>query len=203
MSGRVGAINVYPGSLVQMSTSLTTITQLNPITVAFTLPESALARLLAAQKSGGVAVEATVGAGAAPVTGKLSFIDNTVDPMAGTIRVKAQFDNRDTTLWPGQYVTTKVTVQTLKDAVVIPQAAIVTNTRGTFVYVVDTDQTAKQLPVARLHSFGLSAAVTGLAGDEKVITEGKQNLRPGGKVRLAEAEGARRDGAKGKPGASA
>lgn len=202
MAGRVGAIDVYPGSLVQMSTSLTTVTQLNPITVAFTLPESALANLLAAHNSG-VAVEATAGAGAKPAIGTLSFIDNTVDPLAGTIRVKARFDNRDTTLWPGQYVTTRVTVQTLKDAIVIPQAAIVTNTRGTFVYVVDADQTARQLPVARLHSFGLNAAVTGLAGNEQVITEGKQNLRPGGKVKLAEAAGAapRERGRKAKQGA--
>jgi RND family efflux transporter MFP subunit len=202
MAGRIGAINVYPGSLVQTATSLTTITQLNPITVAFTLPESALSGLLAAHKVGAVVVEATAGAGAKPVSGALSFIDNTVDPATGTIRLKAQFDNRDASLWPGQYVNTRVTVQTLKDAIVIPQAAIFTNARGTFVYVVDADQTAKLLPVERLYAFGLNAAVSGLAGSEQVITEGKQNLRPGGKVRLAEADGAKRDGAKDKPGAS-
>lgn len=184
MSGRVGAINVYPGSLVQLSTSLTTITQLHPINVAFTLPESALGDLLAAQKRGAVTVEAKAG-NAKPVTGALSFVDNTVDPQAGTIRVKAQFDNRDNGLWPGQYVNAKVTVQTLPGAIVIPQSAIITNTRGSFVYVVDPDQSARQVPVERLHGFGLHAAVTGLGGDEQVITEGKQNLRPGGKVRLA------------------
>jgi RND family efflux transporter MFP subunit len=189
MAGRVGAINVFPGSLVQLATSLTTVTQLNPINVAFTLPEAALADLLAAQKRGAVTVHAGAGAnGGKPAAGKLSFVDNTVDPMAGTIRVKAQFDNRDSALWPGQYVNARVTVQTLPDAVVIPQAAIISNTRGTFVYVVDADHTAKQLPVARLHAFGLYAAVSGLSGEEQVITEGKQNLRPGGKVRLAEAD---------------
>jgi multidrug efflux system membrane fusion protein len=189
MAGRVGAINVFPGSLVQLSTSLTTITQLNPINVAFTLPEAALGELLAAQKRGAVTVEASAGATGQAASGKLSFVDNTVDPQAGTIRVKAQFDNRDSSLWPGQYVNTRVTVQTLPGAIVIPQAAIITNTRGTFVYVVDADQTARQAPVARLHAFGLNAAVTGLSGDEQVITEGKQNLRPGGKIRLAEARG--------------
>jgi RND family efflux transporter MFP subunit len=195
MAGRVGSINVYPGSLVQLATSLTTITQLNPINVAFTLPESALADLLAAQKRGAVTVHAGAGGDAKPAAGKLSFVDNTVDPLAGTIRVKAQFDNRDSALWPGQYVNARVTVQTLPDAIVIPQAAIISNTRGTFVYVVDTDHTAKQLPVARLHAFGLYAAVSGLSGEEQVITEGKQNLRPGGKVRLAEAD----DAGKGEP----
>ena len=187
MAGRVGAINVFPGSLVQPSTSLTSVTQLDPVNVAFTVPEAALADLLAAQRRGAVAVEASTGGSAKPVLGKLSFIDNTVDPQAGSIRVKALFDNRDTRLWPGQFATARITLQTLKDVVVIPQAAIITNARGTSVYVVGPEQDARALPVTRLHSFGLNAAVSGLAGDERVITEGKQNLRPGGKVRLAEA----------------
>jgi multidrug efflux system membrane fusion protein len=186
LSGRVGAINVYPGSLMQPATSLTTITQLDPISVSFTLPESSLGSLLAAQKSGNVAVQASVG-NAKPLTGKLSFVDNAVDAQSGTIRVKAQFDNRDSSLWPGQYVNTRVTVQTIKDAVVIPQQAIVTNAHGTFVYVAQADQSAKLVPVARLHAFGLNAAVSGLTGVEQVITDGKQNLRPGGKIRLAKA----------------
>jgi RND family efflux transporter MFP subunit len=188
MSGRVGAINVYPGSLVQPSTSLTTITQLDPISVAFTLPESALAALLEAQRHGKVEVEARAGQEGKPATGTLSFVDNTVDPAAGTIRVKAEFGNRDTQLWPGQYVNTRVTVRTLKDAIVVPQNAIIVNAKGTYVYVMSEDRSAQLVPVQRVHAFGQYAAVTGLTGNEKVITDGKQNLRPGGKVRLA-AEG--------------
>lgn len=187
MSGRVGAIAVYPGSLVQPTTSLTTVTQLDPVDVAFTLPESALSDLLSAQRAGQVTVEAQP-SGGKPVAGKLNFIDNAVDAQAGTIKAKAQFDNRETSLWPGQYVTTRVTLRTLKDATVIPQAAIIINTRGTFVYVVGEGQTAKEVPVQRVYAFGDSAAVTGLTGSEKVITEGKQNMRPGGKVRLAGAK---------------
>jgi len=185
MAGRVGGINVYPGSLVQPATSLTTITQLDPITVAFTLPESSLPALLAAQKRGKVEVEALPGADLAPVKGALSFVDNTVDPQAGTIKVKAEFDNRETTLWPGQYVNTKVVVQTLKDAVVVPQNAIITNAQGTFVYVLEKDRSARLVPVQRVYGAGLDAAVSGLAGTEQVITDGKQNVRPGAKVRLA------------------
>lgn len=185
MSGRVGGINVYPGSLVQPATSLTTITQLDPITVAFTLPESSLPALLAAQKRGKVEVQALPGADLPPVTGLLSFVDNTVDPQAGTIKVKAEFDNRATTLWPGQYVNTKVVVQTLKDAVVIPQNAIITNAQGTFVYVLEKDRSARLVPVQRVYGAGLVAAVSGLAGSEQIITDGKQNVRPGAKVRLA------------------
>jgi multidrug efflux system membrane fusion protein len=184
MSGRVGGIGVYPGSLVQPTTSLTTITQLDPITVAFTLPESSLPALLAAQRRGKVEVQVAPGADLAPVKGLLSFIDNTVDVQSGTIRVKAEFANRETTLWPGQYVNAKVTVQTLKDAIVIPQNAIVTNAQGTFVYVLDKDS-AHLVPVQRLYAAGVDAAVSGLNGNEKIITEGKQNVRPGGKVSLA------------------
>ena len=186
LTGRVGAINVYPGSLVQLSTSLTTVTQLNPINVAFTVPESSLAALLDAQRTGKVAVQAFQNNSDKPINGQLSFVDNTVDPVAGVIRVKAVFDNADTRLWPGQYVNTKLTVATLKDALVVPQNAIITNTKGTFVYAVAPDQTAKVVNVQRIHGFGALAAVTGLSGDEQVIVEGKQNLRPGGKVRIAE-----------------
>ncbi len=189
LSGRVGAINVYGGSLVQPTTSLTTITQLDPIDVAFTLPESSLGALLAAQKAGKVAVEASTGGEAKPVTGELIFVDNTVDPTSGTIRVKAQFSNADGQLWPGQYVNTRVTVRTIQDAVVIPQNAIIINAYGTFVYVAEKDGTARQVPIVRQHAFGLNAAVTGLNGNEQVITEGKQNLRPGGKIKIAAEAG--------------
>jgi RND family efflux transporter MFP subunit len=201
MSGRVGGIGVYPGSLVQPATSLTTITQLDPINVAFTLPESSLPALLAAQKRGKVEVQAlpgaVVGSNAAPVNGTLSFVDNTVDPAAGTIKVKAEFDNRETTLWPGQYVNTRVTVQTIKDAVVVPQNAIITNAQGTFVYVLEQDHSARQVPVQRVYGFGLDAAVSGLTGSETVITEGKQNVRPGGKVRLASETAGKGNGGNG------
>jgi RND family efflux transporter MFP subunit len=188
MPGRVGAINVYPGSLVQLATSLTTITQLDPITVAFTLPESSLASLLQAQKAGRVEVEARAGSEGKPVKGYLSFIDNMVDATSGTIKVKAEFDNAGASLWPGQYVNTRVTVRTIKDAIVIPQNAVVINAKGSYVYVMGQDQTARLVPIARVYPFGVNVAVTGLSGSEQVITEGKQNLRPGGKVRLAAQE---------------
>ncbi|HEY5799802.1 MAG TPA: efflux RND transporter periplasmic adaptor subunit, partial [Burkholderiaceae bacterium] len=187
-AGRVGAIDVYPGSLVQAATNLVTITQLDPIAVAFTMPESTLQSLLDAQRAGAVTVRAAL-SDARTVEGKLSFIDNAVDPQAGSIRVKATFPNRDTLLWPGQYVTTEVVVRTLKDATVIPLAAVIANTKGKMAYTVAPDQTAKVNPIVVLHTFGNHAAVTGIAPGEKVIVEGKQNLRPGGKIREAGGEG--------------
>lgn len=193
LSGRVGAINVYPGSLVQPATMVTTITQLDPIDVAFTLPERHLSALLDADKAGPVAVEATLVDAGSPIVGALSFIDNAVDPQAGVIRVKASFANKengDGRLWPGQYINARLTLNTLKDALVIPQNAIIDNTLGTFVYVMDADNTARVKNVKRLHAFGLHAAVSGLSADDQVIVEGKQNLRVGTPVRRLPASGA-------------
>ena len=113
------------------------------------------------------------------VSGALSFIDNAVDALAGVIRVKGEFSNRDSYLWPGQYVTAKLVSQVLKDAMVIPQTAIISDTRGTFVYAVDGDSSAKVVNIKRVYSFGDHAAVSGLSGAEQVIVDGKQNLRPG------------------------
>jgi RND family efflux transporter MFP subunit len=121
------------------------------------------------------------------LSGTLSFIDNAVDPVAGTIRVKAQFDNSSTALWPGQYVNTSVSVSTLKNAVVVPLAAVVTNTEGKLVYSAEADQSAKARPVEVLYSFGTRAAVSGLTGGERIIVEGKQNLRAGSRVQIAAA----------------
>jgi multidrug efflux system membrane fusion protein len=186
MAGRVGAINVFAGSLVQPGATLATVTQINPISVSFNVPESSLQALLDTQKRGAVAVKAIRSNPDKSLDGTLSFVDNTVDSVTGTIRVKAQFDNRDTALWPGQYVNAQVTVGTLTDAIVIPLAAVVTGTNGKFVYSIEADHTAKSRPVKLLHVFGASAAVSGLSGTERIIVEGKQNLRPGSKVQEAE-----------------
>jgi len=185
MAGRVGAINVASGSLVQPSSTLASLTQINPISVSFSVPEGSLQSLLEAKRRGAVVVKASSANTDKTLDGKLSFIDNAVDPVAGTIRVKAEFDNSDTALWPGQYVNTKVTVNTLKDAVVVPLAALVTQTNGRLVYAMQEDKTVKPYPVGLLYSFGASAVVSGLTGGEKIIVEGKQNLRSGSKVQEA------------------
>jgi RND family efflux transporter MFP subunit len=178
MNGRVGEIRVFAGSLVQASTTLLTVTQLQPIALSFSLPEADLPALLAAHKAGAVAVSARGGA----AKGQLSFIDNAIDQQSGMIRVKAQFDNQDGQWWPGQYAEVQLTVNTLKNVVVVPQAAIITSTKGRFVYTMELDGSAKSIPVTPVYSFGQQAVVSGLAGGEKVILEGKQNLRPGNKV---------------------
>ncbi|MBI3229554.1 MAG: efflux RND transporter periplasmic adaptor subunit [Burkholderiales bacterium] len=183
MTGRIGSINVFPGSLVQATTTLAQINQINPINISFTVPEDQLGKLLAAQQNGAVTVQTTPAGSSTSLVGKLSFIDNTVDTQSGTIKLKAEFDNQKQLLWPGQYTTASLTVTTLKDVVVIPVAAVITNAKGKSVFTVEADQSAKQRPISLLHTFGSMVAVSGLDGGEKVILEGRQNLRPGGKIK--------------------
>jgi RND family efflux transporter MFP subunit len=182
-AGRAGAISVYPGSLVQPSSPpLVTIAQLDPIAVTFTLPETELSGLLAVQKSGGARVAATLQDADQPVEGRLNFIDNTVDAQNGTIKVKAVFPNAEHRLWPGQYVTLVTTVRELKDAIVIPQASIITGADAQTVYVVGKDQAVQQRRIRLLHSFGTQAVVSGVQPGDRIVVDGKQNLRPGAKV---------------------
>lgn len=202
-SGRAGAIGVFPGSLVQPSPTappLVTISQIDPIAVTFTLPESELAALLAAQKTGDVRVSARLADASAALEGKISFVDNTVDPQNGTIKVKAAFSNRDQRLWPGQYVTVSTTVRELKDAVVIPQAAIITGIDNKSVYVAGADKTAQPRRIQVLHAFGTEAAVRGVEAGDAVVVDGKQNVRPGSKLREAAAAPAGSQGGKGSQG---
>jgi multidrug efflux system membrane fusion protein len=181
IAGRIGAVNIYPGSLVQPSASLLTITQLDPIAVSFPVPEDKLQDLLAAAR-GHTPVQAIV-PGRKPAQGKLDFVDNTVDPQIGTVRAKAVFDNADQSLWPGQFVETHVTVRTLKDATVIPAAAVMLLADGSSVFVVDEGGSASRRKIEPLYNFGMQVAVKGLEAGEQVVLEGKQNVRPGGKVR--------------------
>jgi RND family efflux transporter MFP subunit len=186
IAGRIGAVNIYPGTLVQPTLTLVTITQLDPIAVSFPVPEGKLQDLLAASRAH-TPVEALVSGRKTPMKGKLNFVDNTVDPLIGTVRAKAVFDNADQGLWPGQFVETRVTVRTLEGATVIPAAAIMMLTEGSSVYVVDANRTAARRKVQALHTFGTQVAVRGVEPGEEVVIEGKQNVRPGGKVRLDSA----------------
>lgn len=184
-AGRVGAVAIYPGSVVKASdTTLLTITQLDPMDVAFSLPQRYLPDALAALKQGGTEVLASqpeAAANAAPLRGRLQFIDNAVDPASGTVKVKARFANPQATLWPGAFVKLTLTVRTIAQAVVVPQAALIQSARGTVVYVV-ADGKAQSRPVQLLHTEGGDAAVSGVQPGEQVVLDGRQNLRPGSAV---------------------
>lgn len=183
IAGRIGAVSIYPGTLVQPTSTLVTITQLDPIAVSFPVPEANLQDLLAAARNK-TQVEAIVAGRKTPLVGSLNFVDNTVDPLIGTVRAKAVFDNADQGLWPGQFVVTRVTVRTLTDATVVPAAAVMTLADGTALYVVGADMTAARRKVQTLYTFGTQVVVSGVQPGERVVIEGKQNVRPGGKVRI-------------------
>ena len=113
-AGRVGVINVFAGSSVQANvTSLVTITQLDPINVSFNLPQRNLGDALSALKDGGGEVLASLPEAGAKFNGRLQFVDNSVDPSSGTIKVKAQFANKDFKLWPGAFANVRMTVRVL------------------------------------------------------------------------------------------
>ena len=198
-SGRAGAINIYPGSSVQPAGNpLVTITQLDPISVAFSLPQRNLGDALATLRGGGGVVTAVLPDSGAALQGKLHFVDNVVDAASGTVRAKAEFANKDERLWPGAFVTIRLAVQNLKGASVIPPAAIIHSPRGKIVYVVDTGAKVMPRPVEVVYASGEDAAVTGVKPGERVVVEGRQNLRPGAAV--VERQG---DAAKGQRGGAA
>ena len=177
-AGRLGTVNVYAGTAVQANqTTLVTVTQLDPISVAFNLPQSNLEAALAGLKGGGIRVTAKLPENKGAVQGRLQFVDSAVDAATGTVKAKARFDNREAQLWPGAFVNVELTAGTLKDAVVIPLASIIQSTRGPIVYVVQ-DGKAVVRKVQVLASQADEAAVTGVQGGDRVVLEGRQNLRP-------------------------
>ena len=194
-AGRAGAINVFAGSTVQPTgNALVTITQLDPIAVAFSLPQRNLGDVLATLRAGGGKVTAVLPENGGSVVGKLLFVDNTVDAASGTVRVKAEFANKDERLWPGAFVAIRLAVQTLKGSSVIPQAAVIASPRGKIVYVVDAGAKATARPVEVVYASGEDAVVTGVKAGEKIVLDGRQNLRPGANV----VERAASDGARGR-----
>jgi RND family efflux transporter MFP subunit len=181
--GRAGQIVPVVGSYVQPSGApLVTITQLDPIAVSFSLPQRNLADALAGLRDGGGSVTAVLPERGGSLNGRLQFVDNAVDASSGTVRVKAVFDNATQKLWPGAFVTVRLTVQTLKGAIVVPLAAIVQSPRAKVVFVVEPGNKVGVRPIEVVYATGNDAVVTGLAGGERVVLDGRQNVRPGSVV---------------------
>lgn len=194
-SGRAGAINVFAGTTVQPGgAALVTITQLDPIGVAFNVPQRNLTDALRTLRAGGGTVTALLPENLGSATGKLQFVDNVVDPNSGTVRVKAEFGNRDEVLWPGAFVTVRLAVRTLKDATVLPQAAVIQGPRGSVVYVIDAQNKAQARPVEVVYGSGLDAVVSGVQPGERIVLDGRQNLRAGVAVAERAASGAGANG---------
>jgi RND family efflux transporter MFP subunit len=184
IAGRIGAITVYPGSLVQPSgTPLVTITQIDPINVSFTLPERELPLLQQSMSKGAVVVSAKPDETSQAVrTGRLIFIDNAVDSSSGTIRLKAQFDNTDNRLWPGMFVTVSLSPRTLSSVLTVPVQAVQTGPERKFLYVIGAESKVTVAPVKVLLVQDGHAVIEGPAAGTRVVLEGAQNLRPGSTV---------------------
>jgi multidrug efflux system membrane fusion protein len=189
ISGRVGLRLVDPGNIVHANdaTGLLVITELQPITVVFTIPEDSLPSVLDKLKAGErLPVEAFDREQKRRIaTGSLLTVDNQIDPNTGTVRLKAIFPNDDNELFPSQFVNARLLLDVKRGTTVVPTAAIQRGPQGTFVYVVNTDQTVGVRAVSVGPTQGDEASInTGLSPEELVVVDGTEKLREGSKVEV-------------------
>src|SRR5438445_9920777 len=191
ISGVAGLRQVDLGNIVNASTQtgIVTITQIEPIAVIFTAPEDQLPYINEGQNVSPLKVTAITTDGKKPLAdGTLAVINNQVDTTSGTIRLKAVFDNKTHTLWPGQSVSTRLLVKTLKDATVVPDDAIQHSTDGLYAYTVNQDNKAELRKVKVSQSIdGRSVVEEGLSTGQQVITGGQFKVQPGTLVSTAVA----------------
>jgi multidrug efflux system membrane fusion protein len=188
VTGRVGVRLVDPGNLVASTdtTGIITINEVTPIAVTFTIPEGDFQRLANASQgfrksllTEALSQETNVSEG----MGQLSVTDNHVDSSTGTVQMKARFANEKRTLWPGQFVNVRLTVQTLPQALTVPSTAVNQGPNGPFVFVVNNDKAAMR-PVQVITTQDATAVIkTGLQAGDTVVTDGQLSLKPGSKVR--------------------
>jgi multidrug efflux system membrane fusion protein len=188
MDGRTGSLQVHAGNIIKANDTvpLVVINQVTPIYVQFSLPEKELANLRAKTGSQPVPVTATPASGGTTVEqGRLTFLDNAVDPQTGTITLKATFPNTDRALWPGSYVNVTATLETKPNAIVIPSQAVQVGQNGQYVYVVKADAGVEMRPVTVAQAFGDQTIVgSGIAAGETVVTDGQIRLTPKSKVEI-------------------
>ena len=191
VSGRVGLRQVDSGNIVHAADTngLVVITQLQPITVVFPLPEDSLPKLLARIRGGGqLEVDAYDREQKQMLaSGKFLTVDNQIDPTTGTVKVKAEFSNANNELFPNQFVNASLLIDVRRNAVVVPAAAIQRGAQGTFVYLVKADKTVTVRPVTLDVSQGDDTVIsTGLEQGELVVVDGAERLREGSKVEVKE-----------------
>ena len=190
MDGRTGSLMAHRGNLVTANAgeALVAITQTKPMYVAFTVPERYLPSLREAMAAGEVPVYAVApDSGMEPIQGRLVFIDNAVDRVTSTIRLKAEFSNEDEVLWPGQYLGVRVSLGIQTGTTTVPSQAVQTSQDGPYVYVVGAEGKAEWRVVNVGITHGdVTVIEEGVQPGEKVITEGHLRVAPGGAVRVLE-----------------
>ena len=187
VTGRIGLRLIDPGNYVQTtnSTGLAVVTQMQPITVIFPIPEDNLPDIVPSLKSGTeFEVAAYDRANVKQLaTGRVIALDSQIDTTTGTVKVRAQFDNNDYALFPNQFVNAQLLVKTLKNVVTVPTAAIQRGAPGAYVYVINADSTVSVRAVKIGPTDGPTAAVTsGLSAGERVVVDGTDRLRDGARV---------------------
>ena len=194
VGGRVGLRLVDQGNYLQAgdATGIAVITQLQPITVVFTLPEDEVPPIMRRLRAGAslpvVALDRA--RSTALATGQLSTVDNQIDTSTGTVKLKAEFDNSDESLFPNQFVNVQLLVDTLHDATVIPNAAVLRGAPGTFVYMIKPDDSVAVQPVSLGPQDGDRVAIrSGLSPGDRVVVDGADRLKDGAKVSLRGGEG--------------
>lgn len=192
ISGRIGMRLVDIGNIVKASdaTGLLVITQLRPINVLFTLPQQQLPQINKAFTKGPLTVEALAADGkVVSDRGELRVVDNQIDQATGTIKLKAEFQNTDLQLWPGQFINVRLLVDTLKDVVVVPTASVQRGPNGTFVYVVRDNDTVAMRPVTiSLQDENLTVIPTGVQAGDRIVTTSFNQLADGRKVSVSTGE---------------
>jgi multidrug efflux system membrane fusion protein len=194
IAGRTGIRLVDVGNLVRgaEATGIVILTQLRPISVFFSLPQQNLPDLTKGMAEGELPVDALTPDGRGALDkGKVKVIDNQVDQTTGTVKLKAEFPNENLQLWPGQFVNVRVLIDTLRQVVVVPTAAVQRGPNGAFVYVVKDGNAVTVRPVTLTQQDDVRAVVaTGLQADEQVVTTGFARLTEGAQVTVSNAEDA-------------
>ncbi len=189
ISGRTGMRLIDVGNLVRASDAgIVVITEVQPISVVFTLPQQELPAINRAIAKRALKVEALETDSKNVLdTGELQVIDNQVDQQTGTIRLKADFPNKDLQLWPGQFVNVRLLLDTLEQVVVVPTSAVQRGPEGAFVYVIDAENKARVRKVAISQQDERLAVVTaGVLAADRVVTTGFARLKEGAEVSVGE-----------------
>ena len=201
LDGRTGIRMVDQGNLLHASdvTGIVTITQIQPISLLFNLPQQQLRAVQQAMTRGPVPVDAREADNVTVIDkGQLEVIDNQVDQTTGTVKLKARFDNATQSLWPGQFVNVHMTVDTLKNVVTVPTAAIQRGPSGAFVYAIDANSNASQKPVVILRQTeSLTAIASGITDGDMIIINGFNRLTENTQVRIDDPRNASSGGPKG------
>jgi len=191
MDGRAGNILVTQGNVVQANstTPLVTIVKLNPIQVSFSIPEADLAKVQQYMENGKLKVNVSFGNdNNHPVSGILTFVNNTIDNTTGTIQLIGDFDNTQGRLFPGRFVNTTLTLTHEQNATVVPAQAVQNGPKGQFVFVAKPDMTVENVPVKVSSTIGqLSVIDKGVQPGDQVVTDGQANLVSGSKIRTKAA----------------